>query len=367
MIISQTPLRISFLGGGTDYPEHFLSHGGAVLGSAVDKFAFFSMSRFYSALFDYSIRISYRQVECVRSLDEIQHAPFRECLRSAGLTRDIEINHTAELPAFTGLGSSSSFVVGLLHTIHSFQGRVVSPVELAYEAIEMEREILRESVGCQDQAFAAVGGFNLIEFRGREDFVVHPVALNQRRQKEFDDHLLIFFTGLRRRAEGLAARHVERVSQNVRRLTALRGMVDEGFRILTGPGSLDAFGDVLHRTWVEKRLLDPQISNPTLDCIYEAGLEAGALGGKLLGAGAGGFFLFFVPPENQRSVRHRLRHLQEVPLKTNAPGSRIILGGSSETIKHSLARRERARARTVSADGHHSGRRAGHPATACPA
>ena len=367
MIISQTPLRISLLGGGTDYPEHFLSHGGAVLGTAVDKFAFFSMSRFYSALFDYSIRISYRQVECVRSLDEIRHAPFRECLRWAGLARDIEINHTAELPAFTGLGSSSSFVVGLLHTIHAFQGRLVSPLELAYEAIEMERGILKESVGCQDQTFAAVGGFNLVEFRGREDFIVHPLGLSRRRQQEFEDHVLIFFTGLRRRAEGLAARHVQRIKQNIGRLTEIRSMVDEGYRILTGPGNLDPFGDILHRTWLQKRLLDPQISNPALDQIYEAGLQAGALGGKLLGAGGGGFVLFFVPPENQRSVRHRLRHLQEIHFKTNAPGTRIILAGSGNASEDPLKRRRRARHRSVHAAGGHSGRWAGDPAAACPA
>src|SRR5262245_4786248 len=175
MIISQTPLRISFLGGGTDYPEHFLRHGGAVLGTAVDKFAFLTLSRFYSSLFDHSIRISYRQVERVGSLDEIQHAPVRECLRWAGIKRDVEVHHAAELPAFTGLGSSSSFVVGLLNAIHAFQGRSVEPLELAYQAIEIERDVLDESVGCQDQTFAAVGGFNLIEFRGREDFLVHPL------------------------------------------------------------------------------------------------------------------------------------------------------------------------------------------------
>src|SRR5881296_3849665 len=140
MIISKTPLRISFLGGGTDYPEYFLTHGGAVLGSAIDKFAYFSVSKFYSRLFDYSIRISYRQVECVRSLDEIQHAPFRECLRWCGITQDVEVNYAAELPAFTGLGSSSAFVVGLLHALHAFQGKSVRGMELAYEAIRVERE-----------------------------------------------------------------------------------------------------------------------------------------------------------------------------------------------------------------------------------
>ena len=167
MIITQTPLRISFLGGGTDYPEHFEKHGGAVLGTAVDKSAYFSISPFFSKMFDDPIQIAYRKVECVSSIDELEHAPFRECLRWAGLTKDIEINHAAELPAFTGLGSSSSFVVGLLNTIYAFRRRLVPRLDLAYEAIEIERKVLNESVGCQDQTFAAVGGFNLIQFRQR--------------------------------------------------------------------------------------------------------------------------------------------------------------------------------------------------------
>ena len=365
MIISQTPLRISFLGGGTDYPEHFLAHGCAVLATAVDKFAFFSMSPFYSALFDYSIRISYRQVECVRSLDEIQHAPFRECLRWAGIHRDVEINHAAELPAYTGLGSSSAFVVGLLNTIHAYQRRLITPLELAYQAIEIERTVLKESVGCQDQTIAALGGFNLIEFRGWENFAVERVPLSAERLREFEDHLLVFFTGLRRRADGLAAKQVQRIKQNARRLRDLRVMVDHGYRILAGDGSLAPFGTLLHRAWLHKRALAPAISNDTVDKIYREGLDAGALGGKLLGAGGGGFLLFFAPPEDQKSVRHRLRHLQEIPLRTNAPGSRLILAGQgAPTLPE---RRVHARDRSRVAAGSNSRRRAGHTAAACPA
>lgn len=324
MIITQTPLRISFLGGGTDYPEYFLKHGGAVLGTAVDKSAYFSVSRFYSRLFDYSIRIAYRQVECVRALDELQHAPFRECLRWAGVARDIEISHSAELPAFTGLGSSSSFVVGLLHSIYSFQNKSISPLELAYEAVEIERGVLGESVGCQDQTFAAVGGFNLIEFRGMNDFTVHPVPFTAERLREFEAHVLVFFTGIKRRAEELAARQVKRVEQNADRLAGLRALVDEGYEALVAPGGIARFGTLLHKAWLLKRELDPAISNETVDDIYRAGIEAGALGGKLLGAGGGGFLLFFVPPERQAGVRQRLAHLQEVEFTTCAPGTHAI-------------------------------------------
>ena len=350
MIITKTPLRISFLGGGTDYPRYFVKYGGgAVIGTAVDKSAFFCMSPFYSGLFDYSIRIAYRQVECVNSLDELQHAPFRECLRRAGVTRDIEINHSAELPSFTGLGSSSSFVVGLLNTVHAFRRRRTPPLDLAYQAVELERGPLQESVGCQDQTLAAVGGFNLIEFRGLGDFVVNPIPFAPGRLREFEDHLLVVFTGIKRRAEEPASRQVGRVPQNLAPLAALRRLVDEGYRVLTGGGSLAGFGELLHRTWVQKRQLDAAISNDAIDRIYQAGLEAGALGGKLLGAGGGGFLLFFVPPDRRAAVQARLGHLQQIDFRVNAPGTQVVHcdSGRGNALAPALpiARRPEARRR----------------------
>lgn len=324
MIISQTPLRVSFLGGGTDYPEYFLRYGGAVLGTAIDKSAFFSASPFHAELFDYSIRISYRQVECVRDLEDIQHAPFRECLRWCGVTKNIEVNYMAELPAYTGLGSSSAFVVGLLNTLYAFQGRLLSPLDLAYQAIEIERTILGESVGCQDQTLAAVGGFNIIEFHALDSILVHRIPLTRERQQEFEEHLLVFFTGIRRHAEDFAAKQVKRIQENLEHLAALRRMVEEGHSVLTGGGSLSRFGELLHETWLHKRQLDGDISNGTIDSIYQDAMEAGALGGKLLGAGGGGFILFFVPPERKQAVRQRLSYLKELGIKTNAPGTHII-------------------------------------------
>src|SRR5262245_13948582 len=211
MVITQTPLRVSFLGGGTDYPEHFETHGGAVLGTAVDKSCYFTAAPFQSRMFDYRLRLAYRKVECVSHLDEIEHTPFRECLRWTGLTSDVEITLTAELPAMTGLGSSSAFTVGLLNTIHAHQKTPLPPLELAYRAIEFERDVLGESVGCQDQTFAAVGGLNVIEFRRIGYFTVHPVALAPERLRELESHLLCFFTGIRRRAEDLARAQTKRV------------------------------------------------------------------------------------------------------------------------------------------------------------
>ena len=331
MLITQTPLRISFLGGGTDYPEYFEKYGGAVLGSAIDKAAFFSISRFYSEMFDYSLRIAYRKVECVSSIDEIEHAPFRECLRWCGIEKDIEINHSAELPAGTGLGSSGSFTVGLLKAIHAFQQQNISKLDLAYQAIDIERKVLNESVGVQDQTFAAVGGFNLIQFKKMGDFKASPVSLSESRLEEFENHLMIFFTGTKRKAEELAKKQVENISQNISLLSQMRRMVDQGYNILCGNQQISAFGKLLDASWKLKRSLSDSISNPNIDAMYQAGTESGALGGKLLGAGGGGFILFFVPPEKKLALEKKLSNYQPIPFRLNAPGSHVIHNNSDHT------------------------------------
>jgi D-glycero-alpha-D-manno-heptose-7-phosphate kinase len=334
MIISQTPFRISFFGGGTDYPEYFSKESGAVLGTAIDKFAYLSATHLYSRLFDYTIRLAYRKVECVNELEAIEHAPFRECLRAAGITRSIEVDYTAELPSSVGLGTSSTFVVGTLNVLNAFAGRVVHPLELAYQAIRIEREMLHESVGCQDQTFAAMGGFNLIEFRAVDDVVVHRLPLNGSLLQEFDAHLLLLYTGIRRRASQVAARQVQKIGRNVQRLRQMRAIVDEGYQVLAGRGNLAAFGELLHKSWTLKSQLDESVSSGYINEIYRTGLEHGALGGKLLGAGGGGFVLFFVPPEKRAEVRRALSALEEVPVRVNSPGTRIIhaeSGGYYET------------------------------------
>jgi D-glycero-alpha-D-manno-heptose-7-phosphate kinase len=324
MIITKTPFRISFFGGGTDYPEYFETHGGAVLATAIDHSAFVSVSRFYSRLFDYDIRIAYRQVECVRSLDEIQHPGFRECLRYCGIGRDVEVSYTAELPSFSGLGSSSAFVVGLLHALYAFQGRAVKALDLAYQAIHLEREVMQECVGCQDQALAALGGFNLLEFRSTSDIVVHRLPLSQGRQQFFEQHLLLLYTGLRRRASEVASRQVNKIPQNLGTLKRMRQMVDEAYDCLTGTADLERFGNLLHESWCLKQTLDDGVANRAILDLYQEGCAAGAFGGKLLGAGGGGFLLFFVAPERRLEVRRRLAQLEEIPIGINAPGSHIL-------------------------------------------
>lgn len=324
MIISKTPFRVSFFGGGTDYPEHFTKHGGAVLGTAVDKCTYLAATHFYSRLFDYSIRLAYSKVECVPDLNSIQHAPLRECLRWTGVTKDVELDCMAELPSSVGLGTSSSFVVGVLNTLYAFQGRVVHPLDLAYQAIELEREVLGESVGCQDQTFAAMGGFNLIEFRTTRDIVVHRLPLSADRQAEFESHLLVVYTGIRRRASQVAARQIERIGRNTERLKQMRRQVDEGYEVLAGGKRLSEFGRLLDEGWRLKNSLDDSVSNAQINAIYEQGLQSGAWGGKLLGAGGGGFILFFVPPEKRNSLVAALGNLETISIGVNASGTQIV-------------------------------------------
>ncbi|MDZ8260897.1 hypothetical protein [Nostoc sp. ChiQUE01b] len=324
MLISRAPVRISFFGGGTDYPEYFLEHGGAVLATAIDKFSYVTVSPFLSHLFDYSIRVSYRQVELVKTVEEIEHKVYRECLKFCELDKDIELHNVADLPAFTGLGSSSAFTVSLLHALHSFKGEFLKPLELAYEAIYVERQLVKDKVGCQDQVLAAVGGFNLVEFRTEDDIIINRLPISQQRLQEFEQHLFIVFTGIRRKASDVVAKQLQKVADNTAILKEMRYMVDDGWDILTGNRPLFEFGALLHRAWLAKRSLDGGISNSEIDKIYQMGMEAGAWGGKLLGAGAGGFMLFFVPPELRINLEKIFFNHQVLNVKINASPSQII-------------------------------------------
>ncbi len=326
MIISRAPLRISFFGGGTDFPEYFRTEGGAVLAAAIDKYSFVTASPFRSLLFDYAIKVSYRKNETVTSPDKIEHPVFRECLRLLKLEKDIELHTVADLPAFTGLGSSSTFTVSLLHVLHAYKGEQVSPLDLAYEAIHIERNVLGECVGCQDQTTAAVGGFNVLEFRTSTDIRVHPLGLTAARLAELQAHLLVAYTGVKRRAADIETKKLKGLQQNGATLRRMRAMVDTGRDILSSPASLEAFGQLLHESWLAKRSLESTVSNSEIDDLYRAGLEAGAWGGKLLGAGGGGFVVFVAPPEAHTAIRTTLTAKYLLDIKLNAPGSEIIFG-----------------------------------------
>jgi D-glycero-alpha-D-manno-heptose-7-phosphate kinase len=327
MLISRAPLRVSFLGGGTDFPEYFQEHGGAVLASAIDKYSYVTTSTFYSHLFNYSMRLSYSKGELVKTVDEIQHPVFRECLRYCGYSKDVEIHTVADLPAFTGLGSSSSFTVALLQSLHAFKGEYVTPLQLAYEAIHIERNVLKECVGVQDQTTAAVGGFNVLEFRAVDDIRVHALPLTPKRMDEINAHIFMIFTGITRRAHDVESQKLQKMAVNREHLLRLRAMVDEGYSMLVSGQSLAAFGELLHQGWALKRGLDGKVSNPEIDELYDRARAAGAWGGKLLGAGGGGFLLFLVPPEKRAAVAAALTDKHEVKVTLRAPGSQVIFAG----------------------------------------
>lgn len=303
-----------------------------MLGTAIDKYSYVTASPFQSHLFDYGLRISYRKVELVKTVDDIEHNVYRECLRLCGLERDLELHNVADLPAFTGLGSSSTFTVALLHALHSFKSEYRTSEQLAYEAIYVERHLLHDNVGCQDQTLAAFGGFNLIEFRAEDDILVHRVPLTPARLNDFEQHLFIIFTGITRKAADVVTRQLARIKENHETLRQMRAMVDEGWRILTSNRSLLEFGILLDRTWQAKRSLDGGVSNGEIDRLYELGRSAGALGGKLLGAGGGGFLLFFAPPEAHATLRHVFAPYHNLCAHINAPGSEIIFASSNATV-----------------------------------
>ncbi|RME61103.1 MAG: GHMP kinase [Candidatus Dadabacteria bacterium] len=323
--MSRAPLRISFFGGGTDYPEYFLEHGGAVLGSAINKYSYVTANTFWSKLFDYKIRVSYSTVELVKKISEIKHPVVREALRLLGIKGDIELHNVADLPAFSGLGSSSTFTVSLLQALHAFKGERISGLQLAYEAIHLERNILKESVGCQDQTFAAVGGFNLIEFVKEDQIFVHRVPITPQRLYELEQYLILFFTNIKRRASVIAESQIKRVKKNKDTLKEMRQMVDIGFKILTTMTPIEEFGLLLHKAWQAKRTLASSVSNPHIDKMYASALEAGAIGGKITGAGGGGFMLLFVPPEKRIAVKRAFADYQEIPISLNAEGASVII------------------------------------------
>lgn len=324
MVLCKTPLRVSFFGGGTDFPAFFKEHGGAVLGTTIDKYIYHSVLPFVSSLFDYNIRIAYREVECVRNVEDIRHTPFKEVLKYAGIEKDIEISMTSNLPSFSGLGSSSSFVVGLLNSIYAYQGKMVPRIELAYQAIDIEQNILKESVGCQDQVFAAVGGFSLIEFVNTNNINVHRVPLHPDRYQELAGNLLLYFTGIKRRASEVEKSKMQNIDKNREHMIEIRKLVDEAYKVLIGNHSLTEFGRLLDKTWKLKRGLDSKVSNNEIDVMYETATNAGAIGGKLLGAGGGGFMLFYVPQDKQQKVKEAMQQYPRINFEMNVSGSHIV-------------------------------------------
>jgi D-glycero-alpha-D-manno-heptose-7-phosphate kinase len=323
MIISQTPFRVSFFGGGTDFPAYFREHGGAVLATTIDRYAYFSVHRL-GPFFKHRIKASYARTETVQHAEEIEHPLIRESLRLLGMDDPLEINYVADLPGRTGIGSSSSFTVGLLHALHALKGETASAETLAREAIHVERERVGDPGGYQDQYAAAYGGLVRLDFSAAGVRVTR-LQLSSDRIAALDDRLMLFYTGIEQSAEKLQAEQTRRIGDNLNHLHRMKAMVDTAQEILERNGDLTAFGALLHETWLHKRALAAGISNSAIDQAYEAARDAGALGGKLLGAGGRGFLLLYAEPECQAAVREALRDLAEVDFRMGSEGSRILL------------------------------------------
>jgi len=337
MIITSTPLRISFFGGGTDYPVWYREHGGAVLSTAINKCCYIT-TRLLPPFFEYHSRISYSKVENVNRNNAIEHPSVRACLQFLEINEGVEVHHVADLPARTGLGTSSAFTVGLLLSLYALKGQMRDKHSLAMDAIHVEQDLVREAVGAQDQVSAAYGGFNRINFRQDGAIEVKRILTSQNRFAELEQNLAMYFTGFSRTASEIATEQVKMTPHKRKELDMMLQLVNEAEAILTSPSrSLDDFGRLLHESWQIKRTLTQKISNANIDEIYEAGLNAGALGGKLLGAGGGGFMLFFVPPERRKELRIRLKKFLNVPFTFSNAGSRVIVYEPEEVYEKSLA------------------------------
>lgn len=330
MIISRTPYRISFFGGGTDYPVHYKKHGGAVLATSINKYCYITC-RYLPPFFDHKHRVVYSIVENTNSISEIKHPSVRETLKYMKIDRGVELHHDGDLPARAGLGTSSSFTIGLVNAIYALQGKMVTKRRLALDAIHIEQELIKENVGSQDQIIAAFGGFNKIEFNGDEDFKVLPVTIKSEKIKLLQDNMMLFFTGFSRTASSIAEEQIKKTPEKEKELKKMAKMVDEAINILDD-NSLDLtdFGKLLHDGWMIKRKLTNKITNKNIDEIYKRAIKGGAIGGKLLGAGGGGFILLFVKPEDQKNVKEKLRDLLYVPFKFENLGAQIIYYTRSE-------------------------------------
>lgn len=325
MIITRTPFRVSFFGGGTDYPPWFRENSGAVLATTIDKYCYISC-RHLPQFFEHKHRIVYSSIENVSEINEIKHPAVREVLRWAKVDRGLEIHHDGDLPARSGLGSSSAFTVGLINALAALEGRIIGKDQLALDAIHVEQDIINENVGSQDQISAAYGGFNKIVFNPDDTFDVQPIILNQKRKLSLQNHLMLFFTGFSRIASEVAESKIANFKNREFELRAMHNMVDEAISILQNSDApIDEFGYLLHKSWELKRNLSDKVSTPQIDELYEKAIRAGAIGGKLLGAGGGGFMLVFVKPELQANVKSALSHLVHVPFKFDNSGSKVVL------------------------------------------
>ncbi|MEG3639853.1 GHMP family kinase ATP-binding protein [Magnetococcus sp. PR-3] len=324
MIITRTPFRVSFFGGGTDYPAWYNQHGGAVLSMAINRYCYLTV-RHLPPFFEHKHRVVYSKVELVDHAEQIQHPVVRAIMLQQNIESGLEIHHDADLPARSGMGSSSSFTVGFLKAIYALQGKMISNRTLAAEAINIEQNVLKENVGSQDQLAAAWGGFNHIEFEKGGDYSVNPVILSADRYQELESSIILFFTGIQRFASNVAGKKIANFDKRQDELTTMHGMVNEALSILNDQNQpIENFGTLLNESWKLKRSLSDAVTNPLIDEIYAEAIAAGASGGKLMGAGAGGFMVFIVHPSLRRKVCERLSRLIHVDCAIDHGGSQVV-------------------------------------------
>ena len=324
MIITRTPYRISFFGGGTDYPGWFHDHGGAVLSTTIDKYCYISCRKL-PPFFDHKHRIVYSIIENVLSNEEILHPSARAVFQWAGVDEGLEIHHDGDLPARSGIGSSSSFTVGLIQAIYALRSRLVSQEQLARDAIHVEQDLIGENVGSQDQIAAAYGGFNKITFYQDGHFAVNPVILSIERRQLLESHLMLCFTGVSRIADKVARSQIDNLPRRQSELKAMQAMVDDAISILSNErADIREFGRLLDASWRYKRSLSDQVSTPHIDALYQTAFNHGAIGGKILGAGGGGFLLILAEPERQSAIRQAFSELVHVDFKFEKSGSRTV-------------------------------------------
>ena len=324
MIISRTPFRISFFGGGTDYPIWYEKNYGMTISATINKYAYITV-RELPPFFEFKHRIQYFRKEEVNSLDEIKHPVVREAAKLLELRKGMEIVHNADLPARSGLGSSSTFTVGLLHALFAMKNRMVTKRELALKAINLEQKIIGEAVGSQDQTIAAFGGLNLIEFNKSKTFQVQEIIISKERLESLQENLILCFTGFARTAEKIAKSQIKSTPDKEKELYTMLEIVDEAKNILNDNKiSLDEFGKLLNEQWYLKKSLTKYISNPIIDNIYNTAINAGAIGGKLLGAGGGGFMLFYAKKKYHKKIKESLKNKLIVPFRFEKTGSQII-------------------------------------------
>ncbi len=326
MIISRTPFRVSFFGGGTDYPIWYRENKGSVISTSINKFCFVTL-RYLPQFFEYKYCLRYYKREERDSVDEIEHPSIRECLKYLNIEKGIEIVHHADLPAQSGLGSSSTFTVSMLHALHALNYKMPTKYSLAFDAIKIEQERIGEAVGSQDQTAASFGGLNRIDFGGPREINVTPIILNPQFLKTFEDHLVLFFTGFSRSAQSIAKEQIKLTKQKTKELKDMMDLVDHSQDLLVN-NKIEDLGVMLNEQWKLKKSMSNIITNNSIDEIYNEGLKSGATGGKLLGAGGGGFILFFIPPEKRDFLIKTLNKYLYVPFKFDFSGSQIIYNSS---------------------------------------